>query len=49
MRTTFNEDFYRWMLVKEVELCPNGIGMVNVFDRDNLQNVHILVPVKEPK
>jgi len=29
MRKTFNDDFYRWMLIKEIEPCPNGIGMLN--------------------
>lgn len=49
MRTTFNHDFYRWMLAKEVEPCPNGIGMLNIFERGDPQNVRILVPVKQPQ
>ena len=46
---TYNEDFYRWVLVKEIELSPNGIGMLNIFDQQDMQNVRILVPVKQPK
>lgn len=49
MRTTFDNDFYKWMLTKEVEPCPNGVGMLNIYDRCDIQNVRILVPVKEPK
>jgi len=49
MLSTFNDDFYRWILVKEIELLPNGIGMLNIFERQNVENVRILVPVKEPK
>ena len=49
MRTTFDNDFYRWILIKEVEPCPNGIGMLNIYDRLDIQNVRVLVPVKEPK
>ena len=49
MRKTFNDDFYRWMLIKEIEPCPNGIGMLNVYDRQDMRNVRILVPVKQPK
>jgi AraC family transcriptional regulator len=49
MLSTFNDDFYRWMLVKEIEPSPNGIGMFNIYERQNPQNVSIYVPVKEPK
>ena len=49
MRTTFIEDFYRWMIVKEIEPYPNGIGMINIYDTKNVQNVRILIPVREAK
>lgn len=49
IRTTFVEDFYRWMVVKEIEPCPNGIGMINIYNRENPQDIRILIPVKEPK
>lgn len=48
MLKTFNEDFYRWLLAKEVEPCPNGIGMLNIYDRQDMLSVRILVPVKQP-
>ncbi len=49
MRKTFEADFYRWVILKEIELCSNGIGMLNLYDREDMQNVRILVPVKQPK
>lgn len=49
MLKTFNEDFYRWMLIKEIEPSPNGIGMLSIYDRQDMQNIRILVPVKQPK
>lgn len=49
MRTTFVDDLYRWMIIKEIELSSNGIGMLNIFDTADIMNVKILVPVKEPK
>ena len=49
IRKTFEDDFYRWMLIKEIAPCPNGIGMLNIFDRLDMQNIRILVPVKQPK
>ena len=47
MLATFNDDFYRWMLIKEIQPCANGIGMISIFDGDGLQNVQILIPVRE--
>lgn len=49
MRTTFVDDFYRWIMIKEIELCANGIGMINQYDRQDVNNVQILIPVKKPK
>jgi AraC family transcriptional regulator len=47
MRMTFNDDFYKWVIVKEIELCPNGIGMLDIYDRQDMRNVRILIPVKK--
>lgn len=49
MRTTFVEDFYRWMIIKEIEPCSNGIGMINIYDKKNPSDVRILIPVKVAK
>jgi len=49
MLETFNADFYRWVITKEIELSPNGIGMLNIYDRQDLASVRILIPVKRPK
>lgn len=49
MRTTFTDDFYRWMVVKEIEPCSNGIGMIAIYNKKNIQDVRILIPVKNPK
>jgi len=51
IRETFIDDLYKWIMVQEIELNPNGIGMVNIFDKNHLENgeVEILVPIKNPK
>ena len=49
MRTTFIEDLYRWIIIKEVELEQNGIGMLNIYDKQDIRRVQILVPIKKPK
>lgn len=49
MRKTFDNDFYKWMVLKEIEPSPNGIGMLNIFDRMDMQDVRIYVPIKQPK
>ena len=50
IRETFVDDLYRWIMVKEIELNPNGVGMINIFDKDYLKTneVQILVPIKKP-
>ncbi|MFZ5967322.1 MAG: helix-turn-helix domain-containing protein [Bacillota bacterium] len=50
IRETFIDDLYRWIMVKEVELNPNGVGMLNLFEEDYLETseVQILVPIKKP-
>lgn len=49
IRETFIDDLYRWIIVKEVELNPNGIGMINVFKKDYLKErkVEIIIPIKK--
>ncbi|MCL2164812.1 MAG: hypothetical protein FWH55_10590 [Oscillospiraceae bacterium] len=49
MRTTFEDDIYRWMIIKEIEPCPNGIGMIDVFDINNPEEIRIMIPVMEAK
>jgi AraC family transcriptional regulator len=50
IRESFVDDLYRWVMVKEVELLYNGVGMLNVFREDYpvTREVQILVPVKNP-
>ncbi|HWQ29586.1 MAG TPA: AraC family transcriptional regulator, partial [Negativicutes bacterium] len=44
----FVDDLYRWIMVKEVQLNPNGIGMLDIFEKDYPATgiVKIFVPVK---
>lgn len=51
IREAFIDDLYRWVMVREVELNPNGVGMLNIFEQDypGTGSVQILVPVKEPR
>lgn len=51
IRESFVDDLYRWVMVREIELRPNGIGMLNIFGSEYpfTHEVQILVPVKEPK
>ncbi len=51
IRESFVDDLYRWVIVQEVELRENGIGMLNIFREDyaTTQEVEIFVPVKKPK
>lgn len=50
IREVFIDDLYKWIMVKEAELNPVGIGMLNIYPGnypvDN--TVHILVPIKNP-
>ncbi|SES99342.1 AraC family transcriptional regulator [Natronincola peptidivorans] len=48
IRETFIDDLYRWIMVKEIELNPNGVGMLNIFEKNYLETkeVQILVPIK---
>ncbi len=49
IRNTFVEDLYRWIILKEIELKPCGIGMLDIFNLSDLKDVNILVPIKAPK
>lgn len=48
IRETFVDDLYRWIMVREIQLEPNGIGMLDIFEEDYYEtgNVKIYVPVK---
>ena len=50
IRLSFIDDLYRWVMVKEIELVTNGIGMLNIFKPDypETHEVEILVPIKFP-
>lgn len=50
IREVFIDDLYKWIMVKEAELKHNGIGMLNIYERNYPDNnaVQILVPVKNP-
>ncbi len=50
IRESFVDDLYRWVIVKEVTLAHNGVGMLNIFAQDypSTHEVLILVPVKQP-
>jgi AraC family transcriptional regulator len=47
IREAFVDDLYRWIMVREVRLNPNGVGMLNIFEKDygSTGNVQIYVPV----
>lgn len=48
IRNTFVEDLYRWIMLKEIGLSNNGIGMLNIFNLNDTNDVSILVPIKAP-
>lgn len=50
IREVFIDDLYKWIMVKEAEINPNGIGMLNIYENNYPENrmVHILVPIKKP-
>ncbi|HYE68326.1 MAG TPA: helix-turn-helix domain-containing protein [Anaerovoracaceae bacterium] len=50
IREVFIDDLYKWIMVKEAEMNPNGIGMLNIYDNNYPEDnkVHILVPIKKP-
>ncbi len=48
IRNTFVEDLYRWIILKEIELNPNGMGMLDIYKINDVKDVSILVPIKAP-
>jgi AraC family transcriptional regulator len=50
IREAFVDDLYRWVMVKEIQLNPNGVGMMNIYEKDyaSTGNVQIYVPIKQP-
>jgi AraC family transcriptional regulator len=49
IRSTFVDDLYRWILIKEIRLSDNGIGMINLYDKKDMNNIMILVPIEKIK
>ncbi len=49
MRSTFVDDYYRWLMIEEAIPLSNGVGMLNIFDAKDRKSVQILVPVSAPK
>ena len=50
IREVFIDDLYKWLLVKEAQINPNGIGMLNIYESDYLEThqVHICIPIQKP-
>lgn len=50
IREVFIDDLYKWIMVKEIKLDANGIGMLNIYPGDYPHNscVHMLVPIQQP-
>lgn len=46
----FIDDLYKWIMVKEAQINPNGIGMLNIYRSDYLKDsaVRMLVPIIKP-
>ncbi len=51
IRSNFEKDLFRWIAMREIELNPNGVGMISIYNKDyeETQIVDILVPVKSPQ
>ena len=50
IREVFIDDLYKWLLVKEAQISPNGIGMLNIYESDysDTHQVHICIPIQKP-
>lgn len=50
IREAFVDDLYRWIMIRDIQLNPNGVGMLDIFEKDyaDTGNVQIFVPVKQP-
>lgn len=46
----FIDDLYKWIMIKEAEINPNGVGMLNIYRSDYLHSsaVRMLVPIIKP-
>lgn len=46
----FIDDLYKWIMVKEVEINPNCVGMLNIYRNDYWKDsaVRMLVPIVKP-
>ncbi|HWQ97425.1 MAG TPA: AraC family transcriptional regulator [Clostridia bacterium] len=46
----FIDDLYKWIMIKEAEINPNGVGMLNIYRSDYLKDgaVRMLVPIVKP-
>lgn len=51
VRASFVNDLYRWVMVKEIELEANGVGMLIIFRSDypESRQVEIRVPIRQPQ
>lgn len=49
IRRNFEDDLFRWIAIKEIQLNPVGISMISMYDKDYYKNeiIKILIPVKE--
>jgi AraC family transcriptional regulator len=47
IRSTFVDDLFRWILIKDIRLNSNGVGMLTLYDKDyfSTQAVKIYIPV----
>lgn len=48
IRSTFVEDLYRWIILKEIELGASEVGMLDIYNLKDIKDVKILVPIKAP-
>ncbi|WP_425449136.1 helix-turn-helix domain-containing protein [Dethiothermospora halolimnae] len=49
IRGTFVDDLYKWIMIKEIQLDLNRIGMLNIYDKNYLENneVQMLVAIEK--
>lgn len=45
MKETFVNDLYRWLMINEVKLLNNGIGMFNIYEKDYLDSKRIKIRI----
>lgn len=49
MRLTFNDDYYKWIIAKEIDLRENGVGMLTRYSSRDVRDITIFVPAQNPK